>query len=71
MPDAGELPDDLTASALVVFIDEVRHDAADTVDYFVREHVQPKVISGDNPITVAAIAKRCHVPEGRPLRRCP
>ena len=63
MPDAGELPDDLTAVALVVFADEVRPDAADTVDYFLREHVQPKVISGDNPVTVAAIAKRCHVPD--------
>ena len=63
MPDAGELPDDLTAVALVVFADEVRPDAADTVDYFLRENVQPKVISGDNPVTVAAIAKRCHVPD--------
>ncbi len=63
MPDPGELPDDLTAVALVVFTDEVRPDAAETVDYFLREHVRPKVISGDNPVTVAAIAKRCHVPD--------
>ena len=62
MPDAGELPDDLTAIALVVFTDEVRPDAADTVDYFMRENVRPKVISGDNPVTVAAIARRCNVP---------
>ena len=60
---AGELPDDLTAVALVLFADEVRPDAADTVDYFLRENVRPKVISGDNPVTVAAIARRCNVPD--------
>ena len=37
-------------------------DAAETIDYFLRENVRPKVISGDNPVTVAAIAKRCGVP---------
>jgi cation-transporting ATPase E len=60
--DAGELPDDLTPTALLVLTDEVRPDASDTVDYFLRENVRPKVISGDNPVTVAAIARRCNVP---------
>jgi cation-transporting ATPase E len=63
MPPAGTLPDDLRADALVVFSDDIRPDAAETVDYFLRENVRPKVISGDNPVTVSAIALRCHVPD--------
>ena len=47
----------------MLFTDEVRPDAADTVEYFLRENVRPKVISGDNPVTVAAIARRCNVPD--------
>jgi cation-transporting P-type ATPase E len=62
LPGAHALPDDIAAAALVLFSDEVRPDAADTVDYFLRENVRPKVISGDNPVTVAAIARRCNVP---------
>ena len=62
IPAARALPDDLAAAALVLFTDEVRPDAAATVDYFLRENVRPKVISGDNPVTVSAIARRCNVP---------
>jgi cation-transporting P-type ATPase E len=62
MPDDRALPDDIAAAALVLFTDEVRSDAAATVEYFLRENVRPKVISGDNPVTVAAIARRCKVP---------
>jgi cation-transporting ATPase E len=63
LPDGRALPDDIAATALVLFSDEVRPDAADTVAYFLRENVRPKVISGDNPVTVAAIARRCEVPD--------
>lgn len=58
----GVLPDDLEPSGLVICADEIRSDAADTVDYFGQERVVTKVISGDNPRTVAAIAQRCRVP---------
>lgn len=57
----GVLPADLRVLGLVVCADEIRPDAADTVAYFEREHVTTKVISGDNPRTVAAIAQRCGV----------
>jgi cation-transporting ATPase E len=63
MPPAGTLPDDLTPLALVLFSDEIRSDASETIDYFRRERVRPKVISGDNPATVSVIARRCHVPD--------
>lgn len=59
----GVLPADLEPAGLVVCADEIRPDAADTIDYFGREHVVAKVISGDNPRTVAAIAQRCRVPD--------
>jgi cation-transporting ATPase E len=63
MPPAGTLPPDLTAGALVLFSDDIRPDAAETIEYFLQENVRLKVISGDNPVTVSAIALRCHVPD--------
>jgi cation-transporting ATPase E len=62
MPPAGQLPPGLRPVSLVVFTDEIRSDAASTIDYFLRENVTPKVISGDNPVTVSTIAARCNVP---------
>jgi cation-transporting ATPase E len=59
---AGTVPSDLVAVALVVCADEIRPDAADTIAFFGAESVTTKVISGDNPRTVAAIAARCGVP---------
>ena len=50
------LPKDLTPALLVVLAEQVRPDAAQTLDYFKRQGVAVRVISGDNPVTVAAIA---------------
>ncbi|MCB8957236.1 MAG: HAD-IC family P-type ATPase [Nocardioides sp.] len=44
--------------ALVTLSEQVREDAAETLGYFAEEGVTIKVISGDNPTTVAAIARR-------------
>jgi cation-transporting ATPase E len=56
---AGEtLPSDLTPVALVMFAEKVRPDAAETLAYFAAQGVQLRVISGDNPRTVAAVAGR-------------
>jgi cation-transporting ATPase E len=63
LAEPGVLPDDLEPRRLVICADEIRPDAADTIAYFHREQVTTKVISGDNPRTVAAIAQRCGVPE--------
>jgi cation-transporting ATPase E len=58
-PLTGEtLLGDLTAVALVMFAEKVRPDAADTLAYFAAQGVELRVISGDNPRTVAAVAKR-------------
>lgn len=50
------LPGSLEPFALVVLKEEVRSDAAATLAYFKEQGVQVKIISGDNPVTVAAIA---------------
>lgn len=52
------LPADLQPTALVALIEEVRPDAADTLAYLRDQGVGVKIISGDNPITVGAIARR-------------
>lgn len=52
-----ELPDDLCPMGIVVLNEEIRADAKTTVQYLLRQNVKIKVISGDDPITVAAIAR--------------
>lgn len=61
------LPADLTPAGLVVLGEQVRPDAAQTLAYFRAQGVDVKVISGDNPVTVAAVARRAGVaPLGDP-----
>jgi cation-transporting ATPase E len=49
--------DDLEAVAMLVLADRVRPDAADTLRYFADERVRVRVLSGDHPETVGAIAR--------------
>jgi cation-transporting ATPase E len=58
----AELPTDLRPAALVVLTERVRDDAADTMRYFTEQGVALKVISGDNPRTVGAVAVQVGVP---------
>jgi cation-transporting ATPase E len=57
-----DLPDKLEPAGLVILSERVRSDAPETLAYFRREGVQIKVISGDNPATVATIAAKAGVP---------
>jgi cation-transporting ATPase E len=59
---ADELPPDLEPVALVTFEERLREDAAETLEYFTRQDVILKVISGDNPRTVGAVAARVGLP---------
>jgi cation-transporting ATPase E len=59
-----QLPDGPRASALLVFEEEIRPDAADTLKYFAEQGVRCMIISGDNPHTVGAIARRVGVEGG-------
>ena len=52
------LPAALHPVALVTFAEKIRPDAAQTVAYFHAQDVVMRVISGDNPHTVAAIARQ-------------
>jgi len=57
-----DLPAGLDPVALVVLDEKLRTSAPETMAYFARQHVTVKVISGDNPTTVGAVARRCNVP---------
>jgi cation-transporting ATPase E len=56
--DTPALPSDMRPYALVVLADQLRPDAAETLTGFAETGIRLKVISGDNPDTVAAIAIR-------------
>jgi cation-transporting ATPase E len=51
-------PDALVPVAFVVLGDRVRETASQTLGYFAKQGVEVKVISGDHPETVAAVARR-------------
>jgi cation-transporting ATPase E len=53
---APALPPGLVPAALVVFSERIRPEAATTFRYFAEQKVALKIISGDNPRTVAAVA---------------
>jgi cation-transporting ATPase E len=55
------LPDGLIPQALVVLAERIREDAAETLRYFREQGVALKVISGDNPRTVGAVAAKVGV----------
>lgn len=61
-PSADEGVGDITPTALVVIDQVLRPDARETVEYFLSQGVNVKVISGDNAATVGAIAARAGVP---------
>lgn len=42
--------------ALVILTEQIRSDAAETLDYFAKQDVAIKIISGDSPLTVGAVA---------------
>ena len=47
---------------VIILENPVRKNAAETFAYFKEQGVTVKVISGDNPITVAAVAKKAEIP---------
>lgn len=54
--DAPGAPGTVTPVALVVLEQRIRPDAGETLDYFASQHVSVKVISGDNAVSVGAVA---------------
>ena len=60
--DGEALPAPIEPAALVLLEERIRPDAADTLRYFADQGVALKVISGDNPRTVGAVAQRVGLP---------
>jgi cation-transporting ATPase E len=54
--DQSRLPTGMTPLGLIALSDELRPEARQTLASFVAAGVTPKIISGDNPETVAALA---------------
>lgn len=65
-----KLPACRAVVALVVLEEDLREDAAETLDYFRSQGVHVRVISGDNPTTVGALAAQAGLtaPDGSPAR---
>ena len=58
----SKIPSKLTLVGLISLSDHIKDDAAKNIAWFVENGVDVKVISGDNPITVAEIANHVGVP---------
>jgi P-type E1-E2 ATPase len=61
-----EPPRDLSLLGIVVLSERLRADARATVEYFLSQGVELKVISGDAPATVAAVATDAGIPSSGP-----
>jgi len=73
-PAAEVLPPDLEARAVILLEDTVREDAPEILKFLVEQGISLRVISGDHPSTVAAVARRAGVPDaniGRDARDLP
>ncbi|MBD3880476.1 HAD-IC family P-type ATPase [Phormidium tenue FACHB-886] len=56
--DSPQLPSDLKPLGILRFSDELRPEAYDTIQGFAQAGIEVKIISGDNPQTVAALAQQ-------------
>jgi len=66
-PVASKLPKSRKPMALVIMREKVRSDAAETLAYFREQGVGIKIISGDSPLTVAAVARQVGVEVDQPF----
>ncbi len=59
--DANFSGDNCKPIAFILLQDNIRKDAPKTIEWFKQNDVDIKIISGDNPITVSEVARRCGV----------
>ncbi|MBM7457981.1 HAD-IC family P-type ATPase [Rhodococcus coprophilus] len=62
--DDALAPGTVAPVALVVLEQRVRTDAKATLEFFAEQHVDVKVISGDNAVSVGAVASSLGLPQG-------
>ncbi len=55
------LPQNITPLALIAITDKIREEAPETLEFFKEQGVDIKIISGDNPTTVSAVARKAGV----------
>ena len=60
--EGSEIPEGLEPIGFIILTDVIREEAPRTMEYFLEQGVDLKVISGDDPAAVSAIAKRARVP---------
>ena len=65
-PLTDEIPTDIEPAAFVLLLDKPRPDVKRILEYFDSQGVAVKVISGDHPATVAAIARQVGIELPRP-----
>jgi len=56
-----DLPENITPVALIAITDKIREEAPATLEFFREQGVEIKIISGDNPLTVSAVAEKAGV----------
>lgn len=59
--EENEKPSNLSLLGFVVLSDKIRKEASTTLQYFYEQNVDIRIISGDNPLTVGAIAQKVGV----------
>jgi cation-transporting ATPase E len=64
--ESARLPDGMEVLGLIALSDELRPEARETLAAFRATGVTPKIISGDNPDTVVALARQAGLPVGTP-----
>lgn len=57
------LPDDTKATALLIYRDKLRPSVPDALKFFLDQGIPIKIVSGDNPVTASATAKRAGLPD--------
>jgi cation-transporting ATPase E len=63
--DESRLPQGMVPLGLVSISDELRGEAREALENFIKAGVSPKIISGDNPETVAALAKQAGLKDAK------
>jgi cation-transporting ATPase E len=54
----NKIPEKVELIGYILILDKIRKEAKNTLEYFKKQGVDIKIISGDNPITVSKIAKQ-------------
>lgn len=58
----GDLPDNLQPAALILYRDKLRPSVPAALKFFTDQKIPIKIVSGDNPLTASAAAKRAGIP---------